>query len=253
MNSHGPYNRDRVRKLKKLELFKAQTKTEEIMTQFTRSMLVILLLAPSVFSHSESVPQQPNVANVVMTGLRLQGRTLNQALAEVAYKYSVPISLEAATNEDFSVSSRVTVHVTSGKIADVLNSIVKQKPAYTWEVDESSIRVFPRSEFRDPLLQTLLELRIGRFVLPKRTAKLTFRQTLSGRPELKSLLTSYGVRSSIEAFSPDDIAPFGPQFSLDVENATVRSILDSIIKDSPTKYWFINRHGENRQYLVINF
>ena len=133
---------------------------------------------------------------------------INQALAEVAYKYSVPISLEAATDEDFLKSRRVTVQVTRGKIADVLNSIVEQKPADTWEVTETSIRVFPRSDFRDPLLQTLLELRIGRFVLPKRSAKLTFRQTLSGRPELKNLLASYGVSSSIEAFSPHDIAPF---------------------------------------------
>jgi hypothetical protein len=145
------------------------------------------------------------------------------------------------------------VQVTKGKIADVLDSIVKQNPAYTWQASETSIRVFPRSEFRDPLLLTLLELRISRFVLPKRSAKLTFRQTLSGKPELKSLLADYAVSSSIEVFSPHDIAPFGNDFSLDVENATVRSILDKVITDSPTKYWFINRDGENRQYLVINF
>jgi hypothetical protein len=216
-------------------------------------MLVILILATNMYSQSESGQPHLNASNVVVTDLRIKAKTMNQALAEVAYKYSVPISLEAATNEDFSKSRRVTVQVTKGKIADVLDSIVNQKPAYTWEVRDTSIRVFPRSEFRDPLLQTLLELRISRFVLPKWTARLTFRQTLSGRPELKSLLASYSVSSSIEAFAPDDIAPFGSDFSLDVENVTVRSILDSIIKDSPTKYWFINRDGENRQYLLINF
>jgi hypothetical protein len=223
------------------------------MKHMTWSMLVILILAINMFSQSESGQPHSNAADVVVTDLRLEGKTINQALAEVAYKYGVPISLEAATNEDFLKSRRVTIQVTSGKIADVLDSIVEQKPAYTWEVSKTSIRVFPKGEFRDPLLQTLLELRIGRFVLPKRTAKLTFRQTLSGKPELKSLLSSYGVRSSIEAFSPYDISPFGDDFSMDVENATVRSILDSIIKDSPIKYWFINRNGENRQYLVINF
>jgi hypothetical protein len=223
-------------------------------------MLLILILATAIpiqatnaFAQPELVKQHINSADIAVTDLRLEAKTINQALAEVAYKYSVPISLEAATNEDFLKSRRVTVQVTKGKLADVLNRIVKQKPAYTWEVSDTSIRVFPKGDFRDPLLQTLLELRIARFVLPKRAAKLTFRQTLSGRPELKSLLASYGVSSSVEAFSPYDIASFGNDFSLDVENVTVRSILDSIITDSPIKYWFINRNGENREYLVINF
>jgi len=230
------------------------------MKRFIRNMLLILILATAIpilttnaSAQSELVKHHINAADIVVTDVRLEAKTINQALAEVAYKYSVPISLEAATNEDFLKSRRVTVQVSKGKLADVLNDIVKQKPAYTWEVSETSIRVFPRSEFRDSLLQTLLGLRIDRFVLPKGTVKLTFRQTLSNRPELKSLLASYGVNSSIEAFSPYDIASFGNDFSLDVENATVRSILDSIITDSPIKYWFINRNGENRQYLVINF
>ena len=230
------------------------------MKRFIRRMLSILILAAAIpfsaanaLAQSKLVKQHINAADIAVTDLRLEARNINQALAEVAYKYSVPISLEAATREDFLTSKRVTVQVTKGKIADVLNSIVKQKPAYTWEVSETSIRVFPKNDFRDTLLQTLLELRIGRFVLPKRAAKLTFRQTLSDRPELKTLLASYGVSSSVEAFSPYDIASFGNEFSLDVENATVRSILDRIITDSPIKYWFINRDGENRQYLVINF
>ncbi|HEX5603753.1 MAG TPA: hypothetical protein VFX63_14435 [Pyrinomonadaceae bacterium] len=230
------------------------------MKQIIKSMLIVLNLAaviPSLatnsFAQSKFVEQHINAADVVVTDLRLEAKNINQTLAEVAYKYNVPISLEAAIDEDFLKSKRVTVQVTKGKIVDVLNSIVKQKPAYTWEVTETRIRVFPKSDFRDPLLQTLLELRIARFVLPKRAAKLTFRQILSGRPELKSLLASYGVSSSVEAFSPYDIASFGDDFSLDVENATVRSILDSIITDSPIKYWFINRNGVNRQDLVINF
>lgn len=228
------------------------------MHQFTRHLLLILILATVVAilptnAFAQSVKRHINAADIVVTELRLEAKSINEALADVAYKYSVPISLEAASNEDFLKSTRVTIQVSSGKIADVLNKISKQRPAYTWEANETSIRVFPKSEFRDPLLQTLLGLRIDRFVLPKRAPKLTFRQTLSDRPELKSLLASYNVSSSIEAFSAYDIAPFGGDFSLDVENATVRSILDSIITNSPIKYWFISRNGEHRQYLVINF
>jgi len=224
------------------------------MKLLTLSTIAILIFAagPS-FAQSEMQPLEKRLSDMAVTNLQIEGSNINKLLAQIAYKYDVPISLEVATNEDLLKSKTLTVQLKKATLADVLDDIVRQKPAYTWEVSESSIRVFPKSEFRDPLLQSLLELRIDRFVLPKRAAKLTFRQTLSNRPEFKSLLASYGVSSSIEVFSAYDIAPFGNDFSLDVENATVRSILDSIIRASPIKYWFINRHGDNRQYLVINF
>jgi hypothetical protein len=40
---------------------------------------------------------------------------------------------------------------------------------------------------------------------------------------------------------------------LHLENVSVRSILDGVIKNSRTKYWFIYREGERRQYLIVNF
>ena len=217
------------------------------------SLILILVLVAGHFAKSKSGQPQSNAADTPVANVNIEAKNINQALAQIAYKYNVPISLEAAADEDLLKSKRVTVQVTSGKIANVLDRIVQQKPEYTWEANESGVRVFPRSDFRDSLLQTVLELRIGRFVLPKRSAKLTFRQTLAGSPELKRLLASYGVKASNEAFSQYDIAPFGDDFSLNVENTTVRSILDRIIKDSPTKYWFIKRDGENKEYLLINF
>lgn len=66
-------------------------------------------------------------------------------------------------------------------------------------------------------------------------------------------MASYGVRASIEAFSRFDIEPFGCDFSIDLADAPVQSVLDKLIKNSKTKYWFINREGVNREYLLINF
>jgi hypothetical protein len=61
------------------------------------------------------------------------------------------------------------------------------------------------------------------------------------------------VRPLYEGFSPPDFELFGGDFSLDLENMSVRSILDSIIQTTKTKYWFIKRDEESREFFLINF
>jgi hypothetical protein len=216
------------------------------------STILMMVLAASPSAQSETHSQEKSITDIEVTDFQIEGKNINQLLAKIAYKYDVPINLEVATDEDLLKSNVLTVQFKKGTLADVLNDIVKQKPSYTWETSDSVIRVFPHDEFRDPLLQTVLQTRINHMVVRKSTAKLNFREALTRSPELKDLLTSYGVRASNEAFSRFDIEPFGGDFAIELEHVPVRSILDEI-KNSKTKYWFINRGGKNREYLLINF
>ena len=102
-------------------------------------------------------------------------------------------------------------------------------------------------------MQTLLEIKIAHLIVRKSTVKLNFREALTHSPELKILLGSYGVRPLNEGFSPPDFETFGGDFSLDLENMSVRSILDSIIQTTRTKYWFIKRDEESKEFFLINF
>ncbi len=215
--------------------------------------LLIIVFAASSFAHSETRGVAKSVANIAVTDLRIEDKNINHLLAHIAYKYDVPISLEIATNEDLINGKKPRVQLKKGTLADVLDEIVKQKPSYTWEANERTINVFPKNDYRDPLLQTLLEIRIAHFVIQKSTVRLSFRQALTGSPELKNLLASYGVRPLIETSGSIDISPFGGDFSLDLENMSVRSILDSVIQTSKTKYWFIKRDEEDKKFFLINF
>ena len=215
--------------------------------------LITIVLVASSFAHSEPRSMGKSAADVAVTDLQIEGQTINQLLASLAYKCNVPISLEVATNEDLINSHRLTVQRKKGTLADVLDDIVKQKPTYVWEATKDTIKVFPKSDYRDPLLQTLLEVRISRVVVGKSTVKLNFREALTRSPELKNLLTSYNVRPLNEGFSSLDFETFGGDFSLDLENASVRTILDSVIQISRTKYWFIKRDEENKALFLINF
>jgi len=216
------------------------------------SMLLAVSFIASGFAQSEARSLDENPANVAVKDLQVEAVNINHLLVKIAYQYEVPMSLEVATNEDLLDGKSLGVHVKQGTLADVLNSIVKQKPSYTWDVNESTIRVFPKSEYRDPLLQALLEIKIRHFVLPKRTARLTFRQAITNRTELKNLLASYGARPSNDALKYD-LESLGPDFSLDLKNVPVRSILNQVIKNSKMKYWFIIRFGESGESFLINF
>jgi hypothetical protein len=192
-------------------------------------------------------------ADKAVTDLRIEGTNINKLLAKIAYQYDVPISLEIATNEDLLTSKSLIVQLKKGTLADVFNDIVKQKPSYSWEASDRTVRVFPKSDYRDPLLQTLLEIKIAHVVVRKSTVKLNFREALTHNADLKILLESYGVRPLNEGFSPPDFETFGGDFSLDLENMSVRSILDSIIQTTKTKYWFIKRDEESKKFFLINF
>ncbi len=71
-------------------------------------------------------------------------------------------------------------------------------------------------------------------------------------PEVKSLLDVNSVaydRSGI--FTNHDGMALGKNFSMNVSNITVSSILNQAIRESDTRFWFINRDGERRKYLVL--
>jgi len=215
--------------------------------------LLIILFAVSSVAKSEARGLVKSAADLAVTDLRIEGTNINQLLAKIAYKYNVPISLEVATDEDLLKSTSLTVQLKKGTLADVFDAIVKQKPSYTWETSDRTIKVFPKSDYRDPLLQTLLEIKIAHVSVRKSTVKLNFRQALTDSQELKILLASYGVRPVNEGFSPPDFETFGGDFSLDLENMSVRSILNSIIQTTRTKYWFIKRDEESKEFFLINF
>lgn len=217
------------------------------------SLLLAMILGSSSLYQSEAQNLPNDEINVPVRDLNIEAQNIHLLLSKIAYLYSVPISLEVASDDELLKSKHLKVQIKTGTLANVLDTIVRQKPSYIWEVSEHTIRVFPKSQFRDSMLPVVLDLRISHLVAAKPVIKFTFRQQLTQQPELKNLLESYGVTASLEAFSGYDFRPFGRDFSFDFENVSVRTILNSVIRNSETKYWVINRFGENREYLLINF
>jgi hypothetical protein len=51
-------------------------------------------------------------------------------------------------------------------------------------------------------------------------------------------------------FNPDYTSP-GDGLSLTMSNATLRNILNEIVKTSEAKYWIVNRDGQDGEYLIL--
>jgi len=210
-----------------------------------KSTFAVMIFASSLIAQSGARGLNQKSVDLKVSDLEVEATNTNLLVSKVAYQYKVPISLEVATNDDLLVDKHLRVNVKNGTLRDVLDSVCNQILFYTWDMNDNVIRVFPKSKFRDPLLQSLLEVKIRHFVVAKRTAKQTFRVALTERKELKSLLDGYGVRPSNDIFSSEQVRSLGENFSLELENVPMRSILDYVIKNTETKYWFIRRSGED--------
>ena len=220
------------------------------MKLFGMAALLIIVVNAGTFAQSMIHSPKQEQITLPVKDLQIEARNIHLMLSKLAYQFNVPISLEVAFDDDLLNSKHLKVNVKKGTLADVLDSIVTQQPSYIWKSSESTIRVFPKDEFRDPFLHSLLETNITRFVIPLKTVRMTFKQKLTGQPELKDLLASNGVSLSTDGILNSEIRSFGPDFTLDLQNVPVHEILDYVINNTQTRYWLIRRSGGS---LLISF
>src|SRR5687768_7938468 len=103
-----------------------------IMKIFGLSMLLVLSFTVTSFAQSAARSREEKSVDLAVTDLQIEATNINMLLSKIAYQYGVPISLEVATDDDLVKSKQLKVQVKKGTLADVLHSIVKQKPSYTW-------------------------------------------------------------------------------------------------------------------------
>jgi hypothetical protein len=94
-------------------------------------------------------------------------------------------------------------------------------------------------------------VRLKAFAIEKGTARIEFTKAVLSSHEVSSLLEANGLNVEYEIFSKHDIGALARGFSVNVSDVTVKSLLNQVIKRSETKYWLLNRYGENRQYLLL--
>jgi hypothetical protein len=204
-------------------------------------------------SHQGSIAtrERGDLAELPVRAVSINRRNVLLALSHIADTYNVPVGFEVSPDDDLLRERNISVQLDSGTLKDVLDAIVSQHPLYAWRVEDDVVNVFPKAN-RDPALKSLLETRLKTFRVPPRTSRYTFRESLTKTPKVKGVLASFGVQPDNEVFVSRDFAALGRNFSLTTSNATVKAILNRVVRDSETKFWIVNREGPRRQYLLLN-
>lgn len=174
----------------------------------------------------------------------VEGQTVGSLLSQLALDYDIPIGFQAAMNSDGLADFKIKYQKIL--LTDLFKQFVAQHDEYTWEIKDEVVYVFPKDALRDWVVERLLNVEIGTFVLPKNTCTWDVEAALFKTPEFKAVADAYGLQQYGINFTGFYIPQLGRNYSPNISNANVRTILDRIIKESPTAiFWSIRRTADN--------
>jgi hypothetical protein len=193
--------------------------------------------------------QEPSLATKQLEDVRLRGDGLASLLADISLQYDIPIGFESAMNGSGVRETRIRkANVT---LTDLLTQLMAEHSEYSWEINDAVVHVFPKEGRRDPIIERLLNVEIRKFSLGKGTLTWDVETTLLKTPEFKEVVDAYGLGTLGWNFSGFYFPNFGKNYTLDVSDTSVRSILDRIVKESPTaKFWSIRRDSREHTFSI---
>jgi hypothetical protein len=128
---------------------------------------------------------------------------------------------------------------------------VTEHKQYSWEIRDGVVNVFPKEGHRDPIVERLLSVEISKFSLKKGTLTWNVESTLLETPEFREVVDAYDLKTIGWDFSGFYLPHLGRNYTLDVSNAPLRSILNRIVRESPTaKFWRISRDSREHTFSV---
>jgi hypothetical protein len=191
-------------------------------------------------------PQNPLHREIV--GYKNEESDISLALQKASYKYGVPLGIDAGVQG--LGTQHTSVSISQGTVADVFDALVQQAPDYKWVQTKGVVNVMPRQDS-----DSVLDLKIARFRANKATPDAIV-AAIGSSPEVKAWVSQNRMVER-DLFTPSILVGEGgktdqPRVSLSVKNATLRDILNMIVKKPGFRVWLVGRYGEQRQYLSIS-
>lgn len=214
-------------------------------------LLAVLLCAlPLAAPAGRSQSKDEALLNRRVRNVRLERANLPVALAAFADEYLIPAGAEYTAGG--WEGPRVSVNVREGTVRDVLDALIAQDPRYEWKVYDGVVNVVPKAG-RDELLEAVLSTEVSRFTVEPGASVSDIKSHIVALPEVKSKLDRAKVVVQLGELRGGEFSPPSPDFALRVSNASVRDILNQIVRSSDVKYWVVNRFGDNNEIFLLNF
>ena len=216
------------------------------------TLLLLLCVSPLVPAQdvgaSDNKTDAPLSATMQLEDVRLRGGLVT-VLRDLALLYDIPIGFERAMNAVDAGEHRIDFKKIT--LAELLTKLLSNYKEYSWEISDGVVRVFPEDGYRDPIVERLLNVEIRKFSIKKRTLTWNVESKLLETPEFKEVVDAYGLGWLGWISSGFYLPQLGHNYTLDVSSATVQSILNRIVKESPTaKFWCVSRDSSQHTFSI---
>jgi hypothetical protein len=199
---------------------------------------------------STEVKKACDVANMRLQNVKIEAQSIERLFTKLSLSYDIPIGLEVATNDDELAT--YSIDFKEGNLSDLLNQIIRDNSQYDWEIKDGVVNVFPKAGHRVLFFRELLETKISHFSIKEKTNCWLFVENLIATPEVKNILEINSINYSKRSFTGFYIPQLGENFVMNVSDSSLKSILNKVIKESPTaKIWLIKRYSHDPQTFFI--
>jgi hypothetical protein len=181
-----------------------------------------------------------------VNSFELENVTLRRCFEELTARYDFVIGFESLP-ELPKQPNTISIKLEDGTVRDVLDALIAQDPRYEWSASKQALNVYPiagNQAWMTTVIHHFKVNKVNRYealdtLLNSREIQTQFGHAPFRRGEVRSLP---GVADS-------DLL----RFSLDLQDATPRSILNEIAKADHSGVWMYIRYGKNSEYFSIIF
>lgn len=217
--------------------------------RFAFCLFALVLVAGISCPARDNTVASKDLAQKQFEDVRIEEENIGALFSHFSSAYNLRIGLEIARNGDELTSYRFILK--KGTLADLLNQFVAEHKQYTWTIENGILSVFPTYEYRDPLLAELLTTNISSFSIKEKTTTWGFGEDLVATPEIKRILELRGVSCDVGYLGGFYIQQLGQEFTLEVSNVTLKSLLDQVLIESPVaKHWVIANKNSTKRILL---
>jgi hypothetical protein len=175
------------------------------------------------------------------------GHDFETTVNDLRQQYRLRVGLDLETQPD---RRPLSIRVLRGNVADVLNAIVAQESGFTWAEINGVVNIGPRRQ-----KNSLLDVRVAQFHITNAGFD-QIPRAIDSLPELKLWLQDNHLSNGPAVFSVTGAVspgqPFKPLVSLDLQDVTLREILNGIAQSHGYSSWIVSRYGEKNQYIMIS-
>lgn len=171
-------------------------------------------------------------------------------IGKLAIHHQVPIG--AVLSSDSRSHPDRKIVISSGKLRDILDSLVEQEGGYAWETNGGVVNIVPISKF-DSRLFKLLKIQVKEVAIEGEYSKFQIRDQILDLPEIKLFLNESKLEV-LNRYYPYNLGKDGmPKVSLNIKGLDVQELLNIIVKDSKERIWILETIGESKEYLLLSF